>query len=89
MKIDAAEIKKILQERKVVFGTESSLRHLKKGKLESVLITSNGSKETKKILDKFCALSKMEVVIIPFNSQELGMLCKKSFPISVLGVLKS
>ena len=89
MKVDAAEIKKIIKERKTVIGREQVLRQLKKGKLESIYLTSNIDENTRKMIEKFCSISGIGANTIPFNNQELGTLCKKPFPVSILGVVKS
>ena len=89
MKVDAAAIKKVIQERKTVIGREQVLRHLKRGKLESIYLTSNIDEHTKSMVEKYCSLSNVGVIHIPFNNQELGTLCKKPFPVSILGVVKS
>ncbi len=89
MKLDNQEIKKILQEKKVVLGREQCFKLLKRGKLESVLVTSNCSDQTKTLLHRYAGLQKIETFPVSLTNQELGTLCRKPFPVSLLGILKS
>lgn len=77
-----------LEKTKKVIGLNTVLKKLHSGELKEVMIASNCSKE---IEDKLNSLSK--VYDIPINkvkedSQKLGIMCKKTYNISVIGILK-
>lgn len=78
------EIRKYVDEKKTVIGTERTLKALKKGSLTKVFVASNTADET--IAQIKALAGKIEVVVLKENNEELGTMCKKPFFISVLGV---
>ena len=82
------EIKKILKTEKIVMGTKSCTDYLKKGKIEKIFITSNCPKIIKEDIMHYAKLSGAKIENISSTNEELGVICKKSFSISVLGILK-
>lgn len=82
------EIKKLLKEKKLVIGTERTIKNLKLGKVAKVIITSNCNEKLQKDIDYYAALGKTEVLKIKYPNEELGIMCKKPFAISVLSILK-
>ena len=63
MKID--DIKKALDAKKLVIGTDKTIKNLKFGKI-----------------------AKIEFNILNKSNEELGIVCKKPYSISVLSILK-
>lgn len=86
--ITATELKKMLKEKKPVIGTERTIKNLKLGKVDKVIVTLNCPEKIQKDIDYYAALSKTEVLKIKYPNEELGIICKKPFAISVLSVLK-
>lgn len=84
----ALQIRKLLDANKLVIGTERSLKMLRLGRLSDVLLASNCISITEETFNKYCALAGAEVKKLALLSDELGVICKKPFAISVLGVLK-
>ena len=82
------EIKKIIKEEKAVIGTKEVIKNLKLGKVEKVYLTSNCPAGVKKDVRYYAKLSGANVVQLKQPNDELGMLCKKPYSISVLGLLK-
>ena len=82
------EIKKIVNTDKAVVGTNETIKALKAGKMAKVFLTSNCPAEVRKDVEYYARLSKAEVVELPIPNDELGVVCRKPFLISVLGVLK-
>lgn len=83
-----AEIKKLVGTDKLVIGTDLTLKGLKKGTIQKVFLTSNTDAMTKEDVNHYAGMGKVEVVELEMTNEELGDVCKKSFFISVLGVLK-
>lgn len=83
------ELRKLLGERKIVIGRENCIKVLKKGKLEKVLVASNSSKETLDTIQKYGRIAKVDVELLQLSNKDVGTLCKKPFPVSVIGVCKS
>lgn len=82
------EIKSTLKDGKVVLGTEQTIKLIKQDKLKKVFLSSNCKKDIKADLQKYAKISKVELVDVSVPNRELGVVCKKPFSISVIGVLK-
>jgi len=83
-----SEVKRILKEKKCIFGTKISLKNLKLGKLEKIYLTENCPDEVKEDIAYYAKLANTEVCRLDIPNDELGTLCKKPFSISVIGVEK-
>ncbi len=68
----------------MVLGTKATLRNLRQGTAKKVLISSNCTKEIKEEIKHNAKLSNAEVVELELPDNEIGMICKKRFSISVL-----
>ncbi len=84
----AEELKKKFAEKKIVLGLNETKRKLLSNKLEKIILAKNISDEIKEELERKCKLAGVKVEISEFSNEELGVLCKKQFFVSVLGVLK-
>lgn len=78
------EIRKLLSADALIIGTERSLKALRAGKLQKIILASNCSAETRAAIES--AKGKAVVVDAKETNDELGVLCKKPFRIAVLGV---
>ena len=78
-----------MQGGKLVIGTSAVLRLLKSEKLEMVFAASNCPEDVIGNLRNYCSLSGgCEMIELSVPNEELGVLCKKPFSISVVGVLR-
>jgi len=82
------DIKKALAAKTAVIGTERSIKSLKLGKLSRVFLTSNCPSSVEKDIEHYAKLSGTEVVKLEIPNDELGTVCKKPFPISVISIQK-
>jgi len=82
------DIKKELAKANVLFGTEEVMKNLKLGKLEKVFLSSNCPNNVKEDINYYADLSGAKVAELDVPNNELGVLCKKPFSVSVLGLLK-
>ncbi len=87
-KITSAEIKKLLKNRDMVVGTERTIKNLKLGKVDKVIVSSNCPAKVVDDVAYYAALGKAETIKTPYPNEELGIICKKPFSISVLSILK-
>ena len=87
-KISSAEIKKMLKSSNVIIGTGRSIKNLRLGKVQKVFLSSNCPAGIEKDLSYYAGLSGAEVHKLEYPNDELGVVCKKPFSISVLAVLK-
>jgi len=82
------KIKKNLDMNKIIIGTAVTLKKLKKGDILEVFMSSNCPNYMKEDINYYAGLAKAKVVELKYPNDELGLLCKKPFPISVLGLSK-
>ena len=73
---------------KVVVGAERVLKKLNAGGLEKIFLASNCPPKIKSDLLHDAGLVKVTVIDLEQNNEELGVLCKKNFFISVLGIVE-
>lgn len=86
--LTSTEIKKLLKEKKVILGAERTIKSLKLGKVDKIIMSSNCAENAVESIGYYAGLSKTETVKVPYSNEELGVICKKPFSISVLSVLK-
>ncbi len=86
--LSSTEIKKLIKEKNLVIGTERTIKNLKTGKVEKVILSSNCSEATLNNLRHYTELNKTETIRVNYPNNELGVICKKPFSISVLSILK-
>mgnify|MGYP001566018642 CR=1 FL=1 len=79
-----ADLKKAVKEEKLVFGTDRTLKMIRKGKAKKVFISSNCSKQVREDIKHYASISGIEVIKLKEPNEELGIICKKPFSISVL-----
>ena len=82
------EIKAIVKEGKAVIGTGQVFQQMKLGKIAKVFVTVNCPDGVKEDIRTYAQLGDVEVVQLKQPNDELGVLCKKPFSISVLGLRK-
>jgi large subunit ribosomal protein L30e len=85
---DVIEIRKLSEGGKLAIGTQTVIKKLKTGKVSRVFVTSNCPAEVKADVERYAALSKAEVVHLGIPNEELGVVCKKPFSISIAGLVK-
>lgn len=82
------EIQKLLGTDKLLIGTERTMKALRNGNLQKIYLASNTNAKVKEDIEHYKGMSKFEVEELKETNEELGTICKKSFSISVIGVLK-
>jgi large subunit ribosomal protein L30e len=82
------EIKKLLKTEKVVIGAEQVIKGIKAGSIDKVYLSSNCPDMTKERIAHYAGLTNTLVATIDMPNDELGIICKKMFSISVLGISK-
>jgi large subunit ribosomal protein L30e len=82
------ELRKLIKEKKLLVGTDRTLKALKLGNIEKVFMAANCADKLKDDIKHYSKLSKASVSQLRYPNDELGILCKKPYSISVLGLLK-
>ena len=86
MDANISELKKLLKTERVILGTDRTLKLLKLGTADSVFLSSNCPEEVKKDIEYYAKLSNVPLIYLKQPNDELGILCKKPYPVSVLSV---
>ena len=82
------ELRDALKENKVVFGSKSTIKHLKLGDAKLIVIASNCPDEMKKDLEKYTKLSGIKLESFDGTAKQLGTFCGKPFSIATLAIVK-
>jgi len=82
------DLKREITESKIIIGKEVVLKNLRDGKLSKVYLAGNCSEKIKVDIEYYSGLTKVPVVLLGMDNEELGVFCKKHYFISVLGVKK-
>ena len=80
------DLKTSLQEGRALFGKEQVMKALKQGTLAKVFMSSNIPSDVKEDLNRYAAMGGTKVFQLKQDNEEIGVLAKKNFFISVIGV---
>mgnify|MGYP001561550347 CR=1 FL=1 len=86
--ISATEIKKLAASPNIIIGTQSTIKHLKMGRLQKIIVSSNCPQKVMDDINHYAALANTEIIQVQYPNEELGVICKKPFAISVLSLSK-
>ncbi len=82
------EIRKASEDKKLIIGFNSVLKSLSQKNVKKIVIAKNCSEEMRNRILNYAELSEIPVDIFSGDNKELGIACRKSFGISVLGIGK-
>ena len=82
------EIKKNLKNSRIILGTDRTIKKMKSGEISKVFLSSNCSAKVKADFDYYGKISGCPVEVLDVPNEELGLVCKKPFSVSVVGLLK-
>ena len=84
--MSVADIKKAIEEGKAVFGYKIVMTALKNKELKEVFLAGNCPASYERDIKHACSFTNTPVTIMKQANDELGVICKKPFSISVLGI---
>ena len=87
MSID--EIKKSLKSENMVIGADKALKALRKKELEKIFLASNAPAALASDVKRFAELTATPFEALEIPNDELGVICKKPFSISTIGLKKA
>lgn len=87
-KSPAYELRDLLETNRVVIGTDRVMKQLKLGRILKIFLTVNCPEELKAKIAKYANIAKAELIQLQLPNDELGVVCKKPFSISIAGILK-
>lgn len=79
-----SNIKKAVEDKKAIIGTERTLKALKDGQLRTVYVTTNCPNKVKQDIAYYSTLTRVNVIQLEQPNDELGALCRKPFSVSVV-----
>ena len=79
-----------VQENKVVFGVDRVLKNLNKNKnkINKIFLANNCPVQVKGDIIRYAKLAEVSVVELDQSNEELGVICKKNFFVSALGIIE-
>ncbi len=83
------DLRKLLASKNKILGRNETISALKQGKLSDVLFAKNYSEGLRKDIENLASISRANVTVLKQTNDELGIMCKKPFAISVIGIRKS
>ena len=81
-------LRKLIEDKKVTIGASASTRALKSGALKKLVLASNAPSEQRDSFLRAAGIAGVEVETLSVPNDTLGVMCKKPFSISVLGIKK-
>jgi len=88
-KMSLDEIKKSLKSDNMIFGADKVLKALRKKELEKIFLASNTPAALMSDVKRYTELTGTQLEVLPIPNDELGVVCKKPFSISTIGLKKA
>lgn len=88
MTATATQIRSLHEKKQIIIGQDLTLKAVKTGRVSRILLASNAPSSVKDDMSYYSTISGVEVVNLDYPNEELGAICRKPFPISVIGVRK-
>ncbi len=82
----SSAIRLAVESGKVGFGSRKGVRSLLLGKVKLIVLAGNSPTPLAEDVSRYGSISKIPVVDFPGTSIELGSICGRPFPVSVLAV---
>ncbi len=80
------EIKKAIEEGKLVIGSREIVKKLKTDKLKLIVVAQNCPENLRKDIEYYAKLAGVETVEFDGTERDLGVFCGKPFPIAAVAV---
>jgi ribosomal protein L30E len=86
---DALEdVKKLIRDKRFIIGTQNTMKKLKSNKLERIWLSSNVPTDIKDDITKYSEMNNVAVAQLDIPNDELGVICKKQFSVSIVSLAK-
>jgi len=83
---DIVRIKKAMDEKKALLGTKETRNYLLNNEVKEVIISSNTPELVRNDLKRLASLNETQVTELKIGNDELGVVCKKPFSVSVMAI---
>ena len=84
--MDKKMIRSLAIEGKAIIGTERIFKELRRNTLAEVIAASNCSPEALKEARRLCIAAGKPLEVVDLTAADFGIMCKKPFPIALLGI---
>ncbi len=81
-------IQKSLAQDKAILGTKRTLKQLRANAIATVYVSKTLSDEMKSDIEHYASLTQTPVEYLAMDNEELSVVCKKPFRISVVSIRK-
>ena len=81
------EIRKQLGSKNMIIGEREVMKGLLKGTIKKVYLAKNCKAQVKRDIEKSKEIASFDLEVVNLQNEELGILCKKPFSVSVIGVI--
>ena len=82
------ELKDLMVAGKLVIGTDRAIKGLKDGTVARLFIAKNSPAKVVEDIEYYSKMSGSEIIKLDITNEELGVVCKKPFLISIVSVFK-
>ncbi|HJX05547.1 MAG TPA: ribosomal L7Ae/L30e/S12e/Gadd45 family protein [Candidatus Nanoarchaeia archaeon] len=82
------EIKKMLKSTNLIIGADRTLKALRNNELTKIFLASNAPEILTRDIEHYASLVKVDVEKLEIPNDELGVVCKKPFLITCIGMKK-
>ena len=80
-----SELKKAVEEKRIILGKDRTIKKLRRGDITKIFLASNCSNDDEEEIKHLAKIANVKVEKLKKPNEEVGLLCKKIFSISVLG----
>ncbi len=80
------EIKKAIEEGKLIIGSREIIKKLKMDKLNLIVVAKNCPENIRKDLEYYSKIAEVDVVEFDGTERDLGIFCGKPFPIAAVAI---
>jgi len=82
-------IKTRVKEKKVILGYRTVIKSIKNARPELIVFANNIPEEKRRMIEHNAKIAKIETKEYPNDGVNLGLVCGKPFPVSVLAIKRS
>jgi large subunit ribosomal protein L30e len=80
------EVRTALKENKVILGSKRTIKYLKLGKAEMIVLANNCPEKVKKEVEHYIKLTGVKLKKFDGTAKQLGIFCGKPFSIAALAI---
>ncbi|RLG18667.1 50S ribosomal protein L30e [Nanoarchaeota archaeon] len=82
------DLKDALKDGKIILGTKETLKALREGKVDRIIIARDAKPEVKQIIEHNAKVAGVNVEIFDGTNKDLGVFCGVPFIVTVAAIVK-